>query len=50
MCSHGSELIEQPVCFVGYSASDFAGSAAGIARYTVWPSGASQAYHNYVNP
>jgi len=28
MCSHGSELIEQPVCFVGYSASDFTGSAS----------------------
>jgi transposase len=27
MCSQGSELIEQPVCFLGYSASDFAGSA-----------------------
>jgi hypothetical protein len=27
MCSHGSEMTEQPVCFVAYSASDFAGSA-----------------------
>jgi len=27
MCSHGSAMTEQPVCFVGYSASDFAGSA-----------------------
>jgi hypothetical protein len=28
MCSHGSEMTEQPVCFVSYSASDFAGSAS----------------------
>jgi hypothetical protein len=27
MCSHSSELSEQPVCFVDSSASDFAGSA-----------------------
>src|SRR5215471_7760195 len=27
MYSHGSERTEQPVCFVGYSASDFTGSA-----------------------
>jgi hypothetical protein len=27
MCSHGSVMTEQPVCFVSYSASDFAGSA-----------------------
>jgi hypothetical protein len=33
MCSHGSVMTEQPVCFVGYSASDFAGSAQiGRAR------------------
>ena len=30
MCSHGSEMTEQPVCFVAYSASDFAGSAISI--------------------
>jgi len=27
MCSHGSEMTEPPVYFVGYAASDFAGSA-----------------------
>jgi hypothetical protein len=32
MGSHGSERTEQPVCFVGYSASDFAGSAVCLAR------------------
>ena len=32
MCSHGSVMTEQPVCFVSYSASDFAGSALGIPQ------------------
>jgi hypothetical protein len=27
MCCHGSVMTAQPVCFAGYSASDFAGSA-----------------------
>src|SRR5687768_12326269 len=35
MGSHGSEMTEQPVCFVGYSASDFAGSAQGPPPHTL---------------
>ena len=41
MCSHGSEMTEQPVCFVAYSASDFAGSAFTPATQDTLPGNAS---------